>query len=378
MLRVVRGDVQRLAARLRMGARQVLALQVDHAGDHLRARIGGTVWLYVVIPKGFFPTRRHRLHARRSPRARPTSRSAPWSSGSARSPRSSRKDPAVDYVNSTVGAGGPNPTANQRPHVRRAEAEERARQPCGPCIAAAAPRDRRASPACRSSSSRSRTSTSAAASPRASIQYTLQSSDTDDALHGSRRRCATKIAKIAGPARRQHRPLHQESADDGRGRPREGRGLRHHRRSGPAGAVQRLRLAPGRDDLHADQRLPGHPGDACRNSRPIRASSRRSTSRPAAPTPTARRVGGGVIGTACRPGSRSRSRGDAARADGRAAAGQPSGPAAVGDDLVQPRAGRLARRTRSTRSSSIERDAEPAGDRSRPASRAPRRCSRNR
>ena len=41
---------------------------------------------------------------------------------------------------------------------------------------------------------------------------------------------------------------------------------------------------------------------------------------------------------------------------GRAAAGQPPGPAAGGDDLVQPRAGLRARRRGRPRSSSIERD----------------------
>ena len=30
----------------------------------------------------------------------------------------------------------------------------------------------------------------------------------------------------------------------------------------PPGALQRVRQPPGRHDLHADQRLPDHPGDA--------------------------------------------------------------------------------------------------------------------
>ena len=50
-------------------------------------------------------------------------------------------------------------------------------------------------------------------------------------------RDARQDREAAGPARRHHRPLHQEPADDGRYRPREGRGLRHHRRSGPQPAL---------------------------------------------------------------------------------------------------------------------------------------------
>ena len=67
--------------------------------------------------------------------------------------------------------------------------------------------------------------------------------------------------------------------------------------------------------------------------------------------------------------------GDAFRADGRAAAGQPPGPAAGGDHLVQPgaRTFRSARRSTRSRSSSARSGCRPP---SPPASRAPRRCSR--
>ena len=49
-------------------------------------------------------------------------------------------------------------------------------------------------------------------------------------------------------------------------------GLWDHRRADPPGTVQRLRRAPGGDDLHAVQRLPGDPGSAARNpGRSVRA-----------------------------------------------------------------------------------------------------------
>jgi hydrophobic/amphiphilic exporter-1 (mainly G- bacteria), HAE1 family len=70
-----------------------------------------SVWLYIVVPKGFFPTEDTGFIA------------ASTEGGSDISFQGMvdlqrqvaevvRADPAVDYVNSTVGAGGPNPTAN--------------------------------------------------------------------------------------------------------------------------------------------------------------------------------------------------------------------------------------------------------------------------
>src|SRR5499427_7812744 len=75
------------------------------------ATLGLAVWLYVIVPKGFFPTEDTGFI------------SASTEGGSDISFQGMvdlqrqvaeivRSDPAVDYVNSTVGAGGPNPTAN--------------------------------------------------------------------------------------------------------------------------------------------------------------------------------------------------------------------------------------------------------------------------
>src|SRR5437868_2045520 len=70
-----------------------------------------SVWLYIIVPKGFFPTEDTGF----------ISASTEGSSdisfqGMVDLQRQVaeiiRSDPAVDYVNSTVGAGGPNPTAN--------------------------------------------------------------------------------------------------------------------------------------------------------------------------------------------------------------------------------------------------------------------------
>src|SRR6516162_2243666 len=75
------------------------------------ATLAATVWLYIIIPKGFFPTEDTGF----------ISASTEGSSdisflGMVNLQRQVaeiiRADPAVDYVNSTVGAGGPNPTLN--------------------------------------------------------------------------------------------------------------------------------------------------------------------------------------------------------------------------------------------------------------------------
>jgi hydrophobic/amphiphilic exporter-1 (mainly G- bacteria), HAE1 family len=75
------------------------------------ATIGGTIWLYIAIPKGFFPVEDTGFLIG-------VTEGATDSSFGAMTERQRqiveivRKDPAVDYLNSTVGAGGPNPTTN--------------------------------------------------------------------------------------------------------------------------------------------------------------------------------------------------------------------------------------------------------------------------
>jgi len=75
------------------------------------ATLAGTVWLYVIIPKGFFPIEDTGFIL--AVTEGPTDVSF---LGMAERQKEIaeilRKDPAVDYLNSTVGAGGPNPTNN--------------------------------------------------------------------------------------------------------------------------------------------------------------------------------------------------------------------------------------------------------------------------
>ena len=75
------------------------------------ATIVGTVWLYVIVPKGFFPQEDTGLLSGITESATDTS----FDAMAVRQQKINdiiRADPAVEYVNSTVGSGGPNPTAN--------------------------------------------------------------------------------------------------------------------------------------------------------------------------------------------------------------------------------------------------------------------------
>jgi HAE1 family hydrophobic/amphiphilic exporter-1 len=73
--------------------------------------LAGTVWLYIIIPKGFFPVEDTGF-------IQGTIEGPSDISFSAMVERARqiadvvRKDPAVDYINLTVGGGGPNPTNN--------------------------------------------------------------------------------------------------------------------------------------------------------------------------------------------------------------------------------------------------------------------------
>jgi HAE1 family hydrophobic/amphiphilic exporter-1 len=75
------------------------------------ATLAGTVALYIVVPKGFFPQEDTGFVTGITEAATDTSFEAMSVRQKAITDILSL-DPAVDYINSTVGAGGPNPTAN--------------------------------------------------------------------------------------------------------------------------------------------------------------------------------------------------------------------------------------------------------------------------
>lgn len=75
------------------------------------ATLGLTVWLYMIVPKGFFPQEDTGFLSGTTEAATDTSFEA---MGARQKVLADilRADPAVEFVNSTVGSGGPNPTAN--------------------------------------------------------------------------------------------------------------------------------------------------------------------------------------------------------------------------------------------------------------------------
>ena len=316
------------------------------------ATLGGTVYLYMIVPKGFFPQEDTGFLIGVTEAATDTSFEAMKERQQALVDVL-KSDPAIEYINSTVGAGGPNTTANYgRLFIALKPKKERDSLNA----------DHRA--AARQGPSDSGHAGVLPADPEP--QYRRPDFQEPVSIRDAERRHRVAIPagardarqdrEAAGPARRHHRPLHQEPADDGRYRPRKGRGLRHHRRSGPQPALQRLWRAPGRHHLHAVERLPDHPGSAAavpgRSVRSLQALHEDPEQRdhPA--------VGGGETGS-----------------DRRSAADQPPGPAAGGDDLLQPRARHIRWAMRSTRSPSSSR-IRTCRRPSPPASPAPRRCSR--
>jgi HAE1 family hydrophobic/amphiphilic exporter-1 len=75
------------------------------------ATLAATVWLYIIIPKGFFPTEDTGFIAGTTEGASDISFAA-MVERQRKVAEIVRNDPAVAYVNSTVGVGGPNPTTN--------------------------------------------------------------------------------------------------------------------------------------------------------------------------------------------------------------------------------------------------------------------------
>src|SRR6202030_2017624 len=73
--------------------------------------LGGTVWLYIVIPKGFFPIEDTGFINATTEGPLDISFKAMYNR-QLEIADILRQDPAVAYINSTVGAGGPNPTNN--------------------------------------------------------------------------------------------------------------------------------------------------------------------------------------------------------------------------------------------------------------------------
>jgi HAE1 family hydrophobic/amphiphilic exporter-1 len=158
------------------------------------ATIAGTVWLYIAIPKGFFPQEDTGFMLMIT-EAQPDISFDAMSERQRKLAEIVRNDPAVLYVNSTVGVGGPNSSLNNG-RMLVALKPKHERGPLGEII----PRLRRSASAV----------TGMAVFPqmiqninvggrinKSQYQYTLQSSDTDT-LYRLAPELRDKVAQVPG------------------------------------------------------------------------------------------------------------------------------------------------------------------------------------
>jgi hydrophobic/amphiphilic exporter-1 (mainly G- bacteria), HAE1 family len=161
------------------------------------ATLAATVWLYIIIPKGFFPTEDTGFIAGSTEGASDVS-FAQMAVLQRQVAEIIRNDKAVDYVNSTIGAGGPNPTLNQgRMFIALKPKKER---PGGENSTEIIQRLRRVAnvvPGMRVTFQNVQNINITGRISKAEWQYTLQSSDTD-ALYQAAPELREKIEKIPG------------------------------------------------------------------------------------------------------------------------------------------------------------------------------------
>jgi hydrophobic/amphiphilic exporter-1 (mainly G- bacteria), HAE1 family len=159
------------------------------------ATLGLSIYLYIIIPKGFFPAEDTGFIAGSTEGA--SDISFPQMAVLQRQVAEIvRADKAVDYVNSTIGAGGPNPTLNQgRLFIALKPKKER-----GESATEISQRLRRAAnviPGMRVTFQNVQNINITGRIAKAEWQYTLQSSDTE-ALYQAAPELRSKIEKIPG------------------------------------------------------------------------------------------------------------------------------------------------------------------------------------
>ena len=355
-------------ARLRAGCCGQYEATLDWAMRHRRADDGRSrsrsssapVVLFMLVPKGFIPERGHRADLRRRPRPRRARRSTTWSRTSRQVAAIVAQDPNVARLHVGVGRRQRRSTGTEPgPHVHRPQAARPARLGVDDIItelrAEAARRCRASSCTCRTR----RRSRSAAARRRASISSRCRAPTSptlypaaqqlDRRSEAARRVLAGRRRATCSSATRRRASRSTASAP---------RALGVTARADRDGAVQRVRLAPGLDDLHAEQRVLGDHGARCRSTS---TTCRRSTLLYVRVERPARSCRSSAVATI------TQTRGPAH--------GEPLRTAAVRDDLVQPAAGRLARRRRRPTCSRSRAQTSAGGDHDR---RSPARRRRSR
>jgi HAE1 family hydrophobic/amphiphilic exporter-1 len=158
------------------------------------ATLVGTVWLYVVVPKGFFPQEDTGyligITEGKTDIAFPAMVNLQRQVADI-----VRKDPAVDYVNSTVGSGGPNSLGNSGRML--VALKDRAMRDKLPVVVARLRREANIVPGVQIFFQPIQNISLGGRLSKSQYQYTLQSNDTD-ALYRLAPEMREKIAKIPG------------------------------------------------------------------------------------------------------------------------------------------------------------------------------------
>jgi HAE1 family hydrophobic/amphiphilic exporter-1 len=161
------------------------------------ATLGATIWLYIIIPKGFFPTEDTGFISASTEAASDVS-FVQMGVLQRQVADVVRADQAVDYVNSTIGAGGPNPTLNSgrmfialKPKKERGESSTE--------IIQRLRRTANVVPGMRVTFQNVQNINITGRISKAEWQYTLQSSDTDT-LYRIAPELREKIEKVPGLA----------------------------------------------------------------------------------------------------------------------------------------------------------------------------------
>ena len=158
------------------------------------ATFAATIWLYVIVPKGFFPTE-DTGYVIGITEANTDVAFPAMTTLQRQVADIVRKDPAVDYVNSTVGSGGPNPLLNSgRMLVALKPRDERDKLPV---ILARLRQKANVIPGIEIFFQPIQNINLGGKLAKSQYQYTLQSNDTD-ALYKVAPEMRDKIAKIAG------------------------------------------------------------------------------------------------------------------------------------------------------------------------------------
>ncbi|HVY59012.1 MAG TPA: efflux RND transporter permease subunit [Xanthobacteraceae bacterium] len=159
------------------------------------ATLAGAVWLYIVIPKGFFPVEDTGFISGTTEGASDISFDA-MTALQRQIAELVRADKAVDYVNSTVGAGGPNPTLNSGRLFIALKPRSERRETVTDVIQRLR-RETNSVPGMAVYFRAVQNINIVGRISKSEFQYTLQSSDTD-ALYRLAPEITEKIAKIPG------------------------------------------------------------------------------------------------------------------------------------------------------------------------------------